>query len=248
MNDKRARAVTVSALNEIRTKLESADTCEEFLFAVDELLRDPANLLELRDDHGEADPLTIDSKTAMDVHNGPLVYEFLGAQDPSNASDPRLWAYLAFSTYRDYMESRWPLESVRNWKGRVNSRWLVKSAGRAGLIRHGIARLWWITSLTHDPKMQFPLSVGAEDSFAYTRAVFRNEDRIQGLFEREAGSIRPLVRAVLEYADRGQTDVTDFHIRELMKEITLVYGYRDIEVLDDTQLRELVDSLTVEPS
>lgn len=244
MNDRRARAVSNSGLIAIKSVLDRSETPEDFLIGVDEILNDETNLLVLPVDYGQAEnivPGTVGR--GQDVNNGPAVYEFLGAQEPANASDPRLWTYLAFSTYRDYMEQRWPLTS-RNWKGRVEDRWLMSNANRGKLIRHGIARLWWVTSLTYDALCEYPLSARNRDPFAYARAAFRNEDRIIGLFDREAGSVRSLVRAVLEYAAESDSQVTDDRIRALMKEVTLVYGFRDIEVLDDEQIRELIRNLT----
>jgi hypothetical protein len=244
MNDRRARAVSDSALVAIKSVLDRSETPEDFLIGVDEMFKDSTNLLALPIDYGTANFMAPDAGgRGQDVNNGPEVYEFLGAQDPANASDPRLWTYLAFGTYREYMARRWPLDPSSNWKGRVEDRWLMRNANRGSLIRHGIARLWWVTSLTYDAKCEYPLAAETGDPFAYTRAAFRNEDRIIGLFDREAGSVRSLVRAVLEHAVKGVPQVTDGQIRALMKEVTLVYGFRDIEALSDQQIRELIKVL-----
>ena len=172
--------------------------------------------------------------------NAPLVYEYLGAMDPANAADRRLWTYLALATYRDYMEARWSLTDVRNWKARAETRWLMVTATRGRLVRHGIARLWWVASLTYDPKCQHPLTRDSEDPWAYTSAVLRNEDRINALFDREAGAIPPLVRRVIEHVNADPTRAADQYMRDLMKEVTLVYGYRDLGSLDDGRLHEVV--------
>lgn len=65
----------------------------------------------------------------------------------------------------------------RYWKDRVRDRWLIVASKRETLIRHGIARLWWVTSLTFDPKMSRPLSQAGQDPFAYTLRAFQKEDR-----------------------------------------------------------------------
>ena len=78
----------------------------------------------------------------MDIENGPKVHDYLGEMDRANAADPRLWTYLAFVTYRTYMEERWSLNGVSKWKNRVNSRWLLNRVTRGSIVRHGIARLW----------------------------------------------------------------------------------------------------------
>lgn len=244
MHDTNARALTYAALIDIKAALDASASPEDFLAAADDIIRRRENVLELPLDQGEAQQIKPSpGRTAVDVDNGPLVYEHLGAMDPANASDRRLWTYLAFGTYRDYMEQRWPIRSAANWKGRAEDRWLMLNATRGSLVRHGIARLWWVTSLTYDPKVEFALSAATGDPFAYGRAVFRNEDRINALFDREAGALPPLVRAVLDHAAQSEEQAKDGHIRSLMKEVTLVYGYRDLGFLDSGALADLIKGL-----
>lgn len=242
MTAPRARAVTYNALSQLKAALDEAATPEDFLAEADAIISRRENLLEMPIDLGPPDPLGLGVSGAQgrDVDNAPVVYEYLGAMDPANASDRRLWTYLALATYRDYMERRWSLREVRNWKSRVESRWLMLTATRGKLVRHGIARLWWVAALTHDPKAEHPLSRASHDPYAYTRAVLRNEDRVNALFDREAGALPALVRRVLEHVDEDRSRGADKYIRDLMKEITLVYGYRDISALDDRRLVEVV--------
>ena len=238
----RARALTYNALVQLKTALDAADTPEDFLAEADAIIARRESLLELPLDLGQPEPLSpgAPGTQGRDVDNAPLVYEYLGAMDPANASDRRLWSYLALATYRDYMEARWPLSDIRNWKSRAETRWLMLSATRGKLVRHGVARLWWVTYLTHDPKMEHPLSRVAEDPFAYARVVLRNEDRVNALFDREAGAITALVRRVIEHVEADGSRSADKYMRDLMKEVTLVYGYRDIGALDDQDLGEIV--------
>lgn len=249
MTAPKARAVTYSALTQLKQALDAAKTPADFLAEADAILARPANLLELAVDNGEPDPLDpgTTGTQGRDAGNAPLVYEYLGAMDPSNASDRRLWSYLALATYREYMETRWPLTDVRNWKSRAETRWLMLTATRGKLVRHGIARLWWIAALTHDPQLQHPLSQAADDPFAYTRAVLRKEDRVNALFDREAGAITTLVRKVLEHIGADGPRDGETYLRDLMREITLVYGYRDIEALDDAALELAIAAAAPSP-
>lgn len=242
MPDNQARALTFAALVALKEALDAAETADDFLAAADVIVHQPENELMLPLDTGDPDPLEPGSKgdSGRDADNAQQVYEFLGELDRANASDRRLWTYLAFVTYRDYMEKRWSLTETRNWKSRVRTRWLLLNVSRGKLVRHGISRLWWITTLTYDPKCQFQLSKTAGDPFAYTREVFKNEDRINSLFDREAGAVPGLVRAVLEHAAKGGVQATDKHLGALMMEMTLIYAYRDIGLLDSENLQVLV--------
>lgn len=242
MTSLRARALNADSLVSLRTTLDQADFPADFLAEADGVIEDPQNLLELPFDTGEPSPLVpgADRDSGRDVENGPAVYEHLGAMDKANASDERLWTYLALATYRPYMSARWPLKPDSNWKRRAEARWIMGPVHRGSLVRHGIARLWWVTSLTYDPTCRYRLSAADNDPFAYTRAVLQNEDRINALFDREVGAVAPLVRCVIEHAIDNPSWATDNHIRAVMKEMTLIYGYRDLAALSEQQLRDLV--------
>jgi hypothetical protein len=244
MGPANAYALKYDALSAISEALTRATTPEDFLAEVDAIVSDPGNLLNMPFDTGEPDPLEVTKHDGQDAENAPLVYAWLGAIDPANASDPRLWTYAAFVSYRDYMLVRWPLSADKRWKNRVLSRWLISNASRPNLMRHGIARLWWITSLTYDPNCEHPLTAASQNPFSYTAFVLQQEDRVVALFERESGSVPKLARAVLEHLASADTPATGHYVKNLMKEVTLVYAYRDLEVLDDVQLRQLVLDLS----
>ncbi len=244
MTTSKARSLTSGALLELQSALAGAATPEDFLAQADAVVTRSGNVLELPFDTGAAEALDPGSEGAQgrDVNNAPAVYEFLGAMDPANASDERLWTYLAFATYREYMEQRWPLVGESgNWRGRAETRWMMPRVSRGKLVRHGIARLWWVASLTYDPRKEHPLARGTGDPFAYTRSVLANEDRVLALFDREAGAVQPLVRVVLEHLAEDASRRADSYVRDLMKEVTLVYGYRDIAALDEARLRQVVE-------
>ncbi len=131
-----------------------------------------------------------------------------------------------------------------NWKKPGSGdRWLLRGTTRGRLIRHGIARLWWVTDLTRDAKCEHPLSKVKDDEYAYTSAVFQNEDRINALFDREAGAISSVVRSVLEHVGKEATYERDNHVRALMKELTLVMGFRDLGLLRSTDLDGLIEEV-----
>ena len=247
-----AAALTELGLIELNDALDEAATPPDFLAQADAIVEKPDNRLSFPYKLGAPDPIRPATDAAgVDAANGPAVFEYVGALDASNASDPRLWTFMAFSTYRAYMEQRWPLVGESNWKNRAQNRWLLRGTtrGRLGgttrgrLVRHGIARLWWVTNLTYDAMCEYPLSKVDGDPYAYTRAVFRNEDRINALFDREAGAISSVVRSVLEHVGKNDTYGRDNHMRAVMKELTLVMGFRDLGVLSPTGLDELIEEV-----
>jgi len=235
-----AAALTEEALTQLRTALDDASDAADFLAEADYIVAQPEHQLALPTDLGAPEPLDTENVQGRDVDNGPKVYEYLGAMDRVNAADGRLWTFLAFSTYRSYMDARWPLSGLRNWQSRVEDRWLITRPTRGRLIRHGIARLWWVTALTHDARCVHPLAAHSKDPFAYTRAVLRNEDRILALFDREVGAASTVVRSILEHLEDGPKRASEQYVRDLMKEVTLVYGFRDLATLDADALNAAI--------
>lgn len=241
-----ARALTESAVVELFDVLDTAGSPEEFLGCADSILARPINTLSLPISLGKPDPLSISGSRSMDVDNAPRVHEYLGEMDRANASDARLWNYLALATYRNYMEARWPLqdggEDPDAWKRRVKDRWLLHNASitRGKLVRHGIARLWWVAHLTYNNSG----SRSIDGPYTYTKEVFKSEDRINAIFDREVGAISVVVEAVLDHAMTAGTAATDKYLQRIMQFLTLTNGYRDIGMLDKVDVRNLVVSAT----
>ena len=238
-------ALTTSAFNAVHSALAASGDMEEFLGRVDVILRRPGALHALGEDHGRPDPLDASARQGgIDVENAVSVHRYLGSMDRANAASAGFWTYAAFVTYRPYMEERWPLHGLKNedaWRNRVRDRWLLVSPTRGKLIRHGIARLWWVADLTVDMGQQHPLSI--DDPYGYTRETFRNEDRIINIFDREVGAIPALMRAVLERASVGDHVADDKPFRNLMRAFTLVDGYREVAMVEESALSVLVEAL-----
>lgn len=117
------------------------------------------------------------------------------------------------------------------------------AARRSALVRHGIARLWWIAEQTYDPQLKHPISASTKDPYAYTKLAFAREDRLLGIFDREAGQIPGLTFALLDHIAASPKHAAESYVRELLKEVKREYGYREVAVLDDGQLERLLDRL-----
>lgn len=240
-----ARALTESALLDLFRVLGVASSPEEYLASADAIIANPDNLLPLPVSLGLPDELTVVGKRAVDIDNAPLVNQYLGEMDRANAADARLWTYLAFATYRPYMVARWPLSGPNldgdGWKRRVRDRWLLHSGSvtRGKLVRHGVARLWWVAHLTYKPKAID--GIAKDDAYAYTREVFKSEDRLNAIFDREVGAFPSVMTAVLDHAAMLDSKATDKYLQRIMQYLTLVHGYRDLGGLNATAVRELVE-------
>lgn len=245
-----AKALTENSVVELFEALNSAQTPEEFLASADSILATPTNLLLLPVSLGAPDPLAVSGTRGVDVENSQRVHEYLGEMDRVNACDARLWNYLALATYRSYMEERWPLHGSGTdpdaWKRRVKDRWLLHNASisRGKLVRHGIARLWWVAHLTYRNSVAGPHA----DPYAYTKEVFKSEDRINAIFDREVGAITAVVNSVLNHAIEIGAAATDKYLHRIMQFLTLTNGYRDIGMLDESEVKELIRMATRQAS
>lgn len=235
----RARAVTQNALDLLQERLRTAESPGDFLVEADAILADNAHLLRLPILVEAAAPL----EPSQEPENARILYEAIGAMDRANAADGRLWTYLAFVTFRPYMERRWPLGNVRNWRSRVETRWLLVRSSRPRLVRHGIARLWWIAHLTYDAGMKQNLAKEHLDTYAYTRWVLANEDRVQAIFEREVGASPAVLVAAIDAMAAIETRSHSSLVKGFMKELTLASAYRDLDTLEPATLAEINQEL-----
>lgn len=230
----KARALRSKTLIEISVALSDSEDPKTFLANIDAILQQEDNLLEIGFNSGRPDPLQFSQRgLGIEADNSKLVYEFLGPMTRTNGSDPRLWTYLAFASYRDYMEIRWPLDR-ESWKQRVKDRWLMSTSRRSAQVRHGIARLWWAAYLTHDPTASRPLSQKDNNPFAYTEVALAKEDAFLALFDREISSTPDLLFGALEISHSKP----EAFVRRFAREIVREYGYREIGSLSRPALQE----------
>ena len=234
--------LTEIAVNEFHESLRVSNTPAEYFERVGAILDCKNNLLKYPTNLGVPCELKVEGKRAVDINNAPLVHEYLGEMDRSNAADPRLWVYLSHVTYRTYMENRWPInETVENWKNRIEDRWLLPMGNttRGRLVRHGVARLWWVAHLTYIHHREKGDSTN--DPYFYTREVFKSEDRLNSIFDREVGALPQVMFCVLDHAASLGDKASDKYIGRIMQYLKLVNGYRDIGMLDESSIRKLVD-------
>lgn len=153
--------------------------------------------------------------SSTDFENSKRIYEsFKGNINCVQASDLRLWAYLAHSTYWDYMRKRWAIESASDDEddsgtnkavSRIGSRYFFKASKGKAFVRQGIARLYWGAYLTYDesnPKNPYEMTeyfFSKQDIFAVSteHALARNKPLLLGALKalKEAGDVkRPVIR------------------------------------------------------
>ncbi len=197
----------------------------------------------------------LNSSASSDAENAIKVYEYLGGLDESAACDERVWSYLAHVPFRSYLIGRWPIaitkESVKveDIKNKsvisINDHWFY---GQRGMVRNGIARLWWGAQATvapwekgDDDDVKFYENLDKSDRFRYTKLLFSKAVIYQQIMEREP-TRHPRIRAtLLEYIYDNQ-DITKDQIGNIAKRIDMANSYRRLDTMDYMELRSIIDS------
>lgn len=238
---------------ELRENLASGDTLSDYLKPEIEVPEDGLlqSTLLVSDDLPELNP-----DVSADVDNAIKLYEFLHNLDKTQASDKRLWIYLSHVTFRDYTMNRWGLkttadelnvssdETKRKAINFVGERWFLSGNARS-LRRQSIARLWWAAYLTVSPWEKDPDYFGSlenKDKYLYTRVLFTSQDIVQQILERRLGWSDRMLIAILEYL-RQHPEVAQsrYAVRDLMKELNLVLGYRKLTLLSFEELLDVIN-------
>ena len=206
----------------------------------DELRIDESAIVESRQtDIAEQIP-RLNPAIDSDAENAMKIYAYLPL-NPTQASDTRLWTYMAHVTFRGYTKNRWSLkESSTDSQKRsyIEDHWFSSGSSRS-LRRNSISRLWWAAHLTVAPweKDSYFASLKNMDRYVYTKILLSSQDVAQQLLERRLSWSNKMLVALLEYF---RSDDVFLHNRALcrnfLKEINLVLGYRKLMTLDLQQL------------
>jgi hypothetical protein len=188
-----------------------------------------------------------------DLESAIKIYEAYSSLDNTQASDKRFWTYLSHVTYKDYVAKRWqPKYSLDEINGSpdlrlktiqfLTGRWFVTGNARS-LRRHALARLWWNVKDTVAPweKNAEFATLENPDRYVYTKVLFSTQDIISSILERKVGWSDKLVFAILEYLRQNdEFRKNRFKVRDLLKEVNLMMGYRKLPMMSFGDLSEVI--------
>jgi len=106
-----------------------------------------------------------------DCDNAIIIYEAFQKLELIQASDERLWVYLAHADLYSYMVKRWDnviTNTAKDEKKYILDHWFLSSTAQSNIMRHAIAGLWWSVYLSCDE--------GRSDKYELTRILFRQLD------------------------------------------------------------------------
>lgn len=170
------------------------------------------------------------SESKYDAENAKRIHHSLRHLTPAQATDPRIWTYLAHTVYYDYMQRRW-LNKEQTAMGTLTR--FFATTNRE-LIRNGIARLWWYGYLTFDSSRK--------DPYELTDLLLSNQDIAQGLLERKLGNnkewLLTILDCIMKYKEEHPDITKSASMTKIMKQLNYAGGVSLLDVLnkDDMEL------------
>lgn len=177
-----------------------------------------------------------------DAENAIQFHKALRHLTPLQASDPRLWTWLAHVEFWPYMRLRWNVSKHMADRDRaarfVETRYFVAQSQSRALLRHGIARLWWTAQLSHDPDR--------EDPYELTRVLLSNLDVTQQIVERGMGRAINIIHGFLAFLldNKDQLLIGGNENRELIrrlaKHLNMHGGVCVLDLLKQEEVKKLL--------
>lgn len=181
-----------------------------------------------------------------DFQNAKIIYEALnGHINPVQASDLRLWAYMAHIQHWDYMSTRWKIDvpdqeeeedfhktSKEKAIDRIGSRYFFKASKGKAFVRQGIARLYWSAYLTYDPEDE------NGNPYEYTEFFFSKQDIFTSITERSYARNKVLVLAALKELKK-YPELSREEIRAFLAKLNQFGAITVLDFLNKKQAEEL---------
>ncbi len=186
-----------------------------------------------------------DKNGLHDLENTKRIHTALRHLTIAQATDERLWAWLAHVQFWKYMRLRWPIEtyqkaaetSANAIASNIKERYLFAGNRDRALVRQGIARLWWYGHVSYDSTRS--------DPYELTAVLLQKLDIAQSLLERSISRNPCVTRAVLRVLVEQKAQGNDLsqreHFRTLMKHLNRIGGIAVLDLLDENDIKEMLE-------
>jgi hypothetical protein len=192
-------------------------------------------------------PLLDGSSPAKDVDDAIALHEWLTKATPkiprSVFGDERLWTALCHVTFADYMIKRWGTEKSDDallfeeqtdnrekteGYGRISIRFFVKGASQRGIVRNGLARLFWAADLAFE-----------SGSYELVHQMFRKQDIHQNIIERSMCIDPEITKSMLkEFAQLDKAELSKTKIQLVAKLVNGAGGTRTLETVSKSDMKD----------
>lgn len=181
----------------------------------------------------------------IDLNNCKILYEKLQFLSESQASDERLWAGLAHTTFYDYMRKRWGYgygkkpKSAEKETGAILTRFFYRYSGRSGFYKNTLAKCWWVGHNTYN-------SSNTSNHFESLDIIGSNDlnSKINEFFYNFTFSSNPdimsaIIEALRRFNEEGKHILVRDHIRPAMSYLNAVGGSVVIDCLEKEEITRI---------
>lgn len=231
-------------VQKLKNDLDSGSTLEfykgnEFVYDKKQVLMLPN--IEATPDLVSRLDVNDDFKTAI------AIYQALKKLEPIQASDRRLWVYLAHADLYPYMVKRWSdvyTGKSSNPKKYITDHWFLDSSAQSSLLRHALAGLWWSVYLSVDDSKV--------DKYELTKILFRQLDfptRTLGTYKlgRHKEAVLGILEFIQEHEDLFKSKF-EAKTRFVTKYLNVIGGVKPISYYDryffKSELEKVSDSIS----
>lgn len=192
-----------------------------------------------------------------DFENAKIIYEAYSKNiNPVQASDLRLWAYLAHVQHWDYMNTRWKIDapdeeddvddedqgeekktSTNKILDRIGFRYFFKASKGKAFVRQGISRLYWSAYLSYDDENDNP--------YEFTEYFFSKQDIFSSVTERSYARNKILILAALKVM-KGHPELSRDQIRLFLLKLNQAGAITVLDFLDKEQASQLCSDIMSE--
>lgn len=174
-----------------------------------------------------------------DKQNARIIYSNLKELKPVQAVSTELWTYMTHIQFPEYMASRWKIKDNENEKKlkEVIKQRFFAIRGSKGVIRNGIARLWWAGYWGYDENR--------EDHFELVDIILDRQEIYEHISERSYNRNKNILIAALEAIKENDMYSRD-PSRALFKKINSYGSDKHLDALDLDTAKEMVAELVEE--
>jgi hypothetical protein len=181
-----------------------------------------------------------------DFHTAIQIYEAYNTLEPIQASDERLWTYLAHVDLYPYMIERWSdvyMGTSTNPAKYILDHWFLGSSSQGSLMRHALSRLWWPVHLSIDEN--------SHEKYELTKIFFRHQDFVnRTLGAEKIGRHKEAVIGILEFIQENEDlfkSKFEPKTRFVTKHLNVIGGVKPISYFNrdffKSELSKVVESI-----
>ena len=176
-----------------------------------------------------------DGKPSSDYENVKTVHSALRFIEPRLLANECIWVYFTHMYFWQYMQKRWiPKDPKKMTSNQIKDRFFINANSDRGLLRNGIARLWFLGHVTYD-------SENDNDHYHLTETLLSNQEVLTSLAERPSLFRNEKFRiAILKLIKNNQELLERKKLRKLLMQFSYLSGIRVLDAFSTDELGEML--------